>query len=375
MDTDTKQTGLLQWWNNGFKRTVAPSFQHFATASSKYCADRSVESAVVVRLRYGRALFRVVAAGLMFAGAFALVQSVTGRFLPQDLRYLRMDMQQLCGISNGRVAHFMFHDRVSFGGALIAMAVLYLWLERVPLKQGACWAWWTLLLSGITGFGSFLAYLGYGYLDSLHGLATLTLFPLYAGGLLLTRSSLLQNPQAVVENERSMKSWCQTQLGWGRALLLATASGLVLGGTTIMLVGMTRVFVPQDLRYLGLGAAELLAINNRLVPLIAHDRASFGGAIATCGVLLFSCVWFGQPSRNLWRAVLLSGCMGFCTAIVVHPLIGYTDFSHLAPAYLGVVMFSVGISLSFRPMCRGNEDRASCGRILGFHMTIPATHN
>jgi hypothetical protein len=98
-----------------------------------------------------------------------------------------MDMEQLCGLSDGRVARFMFHDRVSFGGAIIAIAVLYLWLERVPLKAGEGWAWWTFLLSGLAGFGSFLAYLGYGYLDSWHGLATLGLLPLYIGGLVLTR--------------------------------------------------------------------------------------------------------------------------------------------------------------------------------------------
>jgi hypothetical protein len=132
---------------------------------------------------------------------------------------------------------------------------------------------------------------------------------------------------------------------------LATASGLVIGGTTIMLIGMTRVFVQQDLRYMGLGASELLAINNRLVPLIAHDRAGFGGAIATSGLLLFCCVWFGRPCASLWRAVCLAGSTGFISAIGVHPVIGYTDLSHLAPAYLGAVLFSAGIGLSYRPMC------------------------
>ena len=42
----------------------------------------------------------------------------------------------------------MFHDRVAFGGVLIAIAVLYLWLTTVPLAAGAAWAWWTILVSG-----------------------------------------------------------------------------------------------------------------------------------------------------------------------------------------------------------------------------------
>ena len=50
----------------------------------------------------------------------------------------------------------MFHDRVAFGGVLIAIAVLYLWLSTVPLAAGAAWAWWTILASGAvtTGTGS-----------------------------------------------------------------------------------------------------------------------------------------------------------------------------------------------------------------------------
>src|SRR5215472_14712559 len=77
----------------------------------------------------GRLLFRIVAVSLMGVGGFALVQSATGLILPHDLGYLRMTMPELCGLGGGRVARFMFHDRVSFGGALIAIGFLYLWLE------------------------------------------------------------------------------------------------------------------------------------------------------------------------------------------------------------------------------------------------------
>jgi hypothetical protein len=263
-----------------------------------------------------------------------------------------MSMVQLCGLSQGRIVGFMFHDRVSFGGALIAIGWLYLWLERFPLKAGESWAWWAFLLSGLTGFGSFLAYLSYGYLDSCHGLATLLLLPLYVGGLALTRAAVSRKPRLTPRLNSPVDASWRTRLGLGRAFLFGTAVGLVLGGTTILLIGMTRVFVPQDLRYMGLGASDLLAINRRLVPLIAHDRAGFGGGIGTCGLLLFCCVWFGRPSRALWGAVLLAGSTGFVTAIGVHPLIGYTEFSHLAPAYLGALLFSAGITLCRKPMCR-----------------------
>lgn len=141
-----------------------------------------------------------------------------------------------------------------------------------------------------------------------------------------------------------------------------------------MLIGMTRVFVPQDLRYLKLRASDLLAINHRLVPLIAHDRAAFGGAIGTCGLLLFSCIWFGRPSRSLWQAVALAGSTGFLTAIGVHPLIGYTEFSHLAPAYLGALMFSAGIALCHGPMCAGQVALSHPAGLLGRARAAFTTH-
>jgi hypothetical protein len=113
---------------------------------------------------------------------------------------------------------------------------------------------------------------------------------------------------------------------------------------------MTSVFVPQDLAFIGLSADDLRAVSPRLVPLIAHDRAGFGGGVSTCGVLIFFSVWCGTPSRSLWQVLCLAGTTGFATAIGVHPLIGYTDAFHLAPAVTGAVLFAAGLVLTFRPM-------------------------
>ena len=57
--------------------------------------------------------------------------------------------------------------------------------------------------------------------------------------------------------------------------------------------------------------------------------------------------------RSLWQALALAGGTGFVTAIGVHPLIGYTDSTHLAPAYLGALMFVAGLISSYKPMCCG----------------------
>src|SRR5215467_13392367 len=135
----------------------------------------------------GVPLFELTAAALLVSGAFAVFLSFRREFLPHDVDFLGMSARDLCAIADCRIVRFMFHDRVAFGGTLVAVATLYLWLAAFPLRQGFAWAWRAFLLSGVLGFGSFLAYLGYGYLDTWHGAATLVLLPMYAVGLVMTR--------------------------------------------------------------------------------------------------------------------------------------------------------------------------------------------
>jgi hypothetical protein len=124
------------------------------------------------------------------------------------------------------------------------------------------------------------------------------------------------------------------------------AAGMIGAGFTIQAIGMTRVFVPSDLTFMGMDRAQLNAINPRLIPLIAHDRAGFGGGAATTGLLLFLSVWYGSPSRSLWQSLLIGGIVGWGTAIGIHPLIGYVDAGHLAPALTGAILFFVGLALT-----------------------------
>ncbi len=308
--------------------------------------DRSFLEAV---LGDGVPLLVFTGLSLILCGAFALFLSITGHFLPHDVHYLGMTAADLCSIKQCRIVHFMFHDRVSFGGAIIAIGTLYLWLAMFPLRQGQAWAWWVFLISGLAGFGSFLAYLGYGYLDRWHGVATLSLLPCFVGGLVRSYRRL---PKPVVLRTLFTPTvsvpW-KSSAGIGRACLLFTGVGMISAGLTIMTVGMTSVFVPQDLNFLGLKPVDLNAINPRLVPLIAHDRAGFGGALCSCGLIFFFAVWRGTPSRSLWQALGTAGTVGFGTAIGVHPVIGYVDLVHLAPAIVGAVAFTTGLSLSFGP--------------------------
>jgi hypothetical protein len=309
--------------------------------------DRGFLSALVAD---GRPLLAVTAVALVACGAVAMFLAATGHFLPQDVQYLGMSAADLCSLNGCRIVHFMEHDRTAFGGALVAIGILYLWLVTFPLGAGEPWAWWTLALSGGAGFASFLAYLGYGYLDTWHGAATLALLPCYGFGLMRARGLLPEIAGfRTLTRPAPGPPWISAG-GLGRLLLITTGAGMLVGGGTVLIVGMTSVFVPQDLRFMGIDEAGLLAINPRLIPLIAHDRAGFGGAIGAAGLTVLLCVWRGRASRSLWQALALAAGTGFIAAIGVHFLIGYTDLSHLAPAYLGAAICAAGLAL-FYPAC------------------------
>ena len=89
----------------------------------------------------GRPLLVLFAVGLVVSGLFALFLSATVTFLPQDIAFLGMDPQTLGGMHHQRIVHFMFHDRVSFGGTLIAVGTLYLWLLAFPLGLRGIGVW------------------------------------------------------------------------------------------------------------------------------------------------------------------------------------------------------------------------------------------
>ena len=106
-----------------------------------------------------------------------------------------------------------------------------------------------------------------------------------------------------------------------------------------MVVGMTVVFVPQDLKFMCMTPAELQRVSSRLVPVIAHDRAGFGGGLFSTGIILLFLARHAPLTRSFVQIVALMGLAGFGAAVGVHPAIGYTDFTHLAPAYAGTLVF------------------------------------
>ncbi len=312
-------------------------------------ADRGLFAALVDD---GRPLIKLTGIALIGSGLFAFFLAATGHFLPHDIAFLEMDAGQLRAIADGRLVYFMMHDRVSFGGAILAVGTLYLWLAEFPLRSRQAWAWWALAASGAVGFASFLTYLSYGYLDTWHGVATVFLLPIFIVGMIRTYALVRPAPQMMATFLPGSRTDLRTAYGVGRALLLVTSWCLVLGGAIIMTVGMTSVFVPQDLEFMHVCAEDLQTVNAHLVPLIAHDRAGFGGGVCCCGLTMFVCIYCGTPSRSLWQTLAIAGFVGFGTAIGVHFPIGYLSVSHLAPAFLGAAMYVTGMALTYPVMMR-----------------------
>ena len=228
--------------------------------------------------RLGRWLIAFTGCTLGASGLFALVLAATVKLLPYDVSYLGMTMDDLCAHAACRVVHFMAHDRVLVRRINPLHRHPLRLARREPAARRRGVAFWALVASGMVGFGSFLTYIGYGYLDVWHGRATLALLPVFLAGIVLSHAGLKRPRGPSTLFRSASRAWLWSPAGMGRACLTFTAMGMLLGGATIMVVGMTRVFVPHDLAYIGLGADALNALNPRLIPLIAHDCAGFGGS-------------------------------------------------------------------------------------------------
>jgi hypothetical protein len=332
--------------------------------------NKPADKSILYPLFYdGRFLLVFTGLVLLFSGLFVIVQSLSGHFLPHDVQYLEMDAERLSAYYGGRITAFMFHDRVAFGGSIIAVGMIYMWLAEFPLRNGQAWAWWILLCSGIIGFGSFLTYLGYGYLDRWHGIATLLLLPFYVLGLLRSRR-LIRGESGIRDlGKKVNKAGFQTATAVGFLLLQFTGIGMLLGGLSIMAIGITSVFVPQDLEFIGIvGCSPLTVVNKQLIPLIAHDRACFGGGVATIGLIVFFTARRAEEKKSMWEVLFLSINTGFAAALGVHFYIGYTDALHIAPAFAGWCIALLGLALTFKDCMSSVKESAQPRKALVYEV-------
>jgi hypothetical protein len=293
----------------------------------------------------------LLGAGMLFGSLLALGITATRIVLPYDEAFTGLTREQLAAI-NPRLLSFMAHDRVTLAGTMVAIGVLYLALSVFGVRRGWHWAQQTVFISAFTGFASFFLFLGFGYLDPFHAFVTAVLLQL----LLLAvhcRLGSSSPPAAVLLREDS--AWRRGQ--WGQLLLILHAGALLAAGVAISAIGVTTVFVHEDLDFMQTTAEALVSAHPRLVPLIAHDQATFGGMLLSAGwAFLLPALWgFRTGTAWLWWAFLIAGLSAYAAAIGVHYAVGYTDLGHLIPAFAGLGLFLLGLGLSYSFLCGMGE--------------------
>ena len=281
--------------------------------------------------------------GMLVGSVLALAIAATQVVLAYDETFVGLSHAQLEAV-NPRLLPFMAHDRISLAGTMMTIGILYTSLAAIGLRRGLHWAQVAVELSAIAGFGSFFLFLGFGYFDPFHAFVTVVLFQF----LLLMLHSRLAPPAPIPPpGLHDDRRW---RLGlWGQLLHVAQASAFLAAGTTIAVVGVTEVFVPEDLEFMQTTAEALRSASPRLVPLIAHDRASFGGMIVASGLCFLGvALWgFRRGERWVWWTLLLAGIPGYAFAIGVHFVVGYENLWHLTPAFAGLAVFIVAQVLSY----------------------------
>jgi len=286
--------------------------------------------------------------GMMISGALAWFVAATQVVLPYDEAFLGISREDLPAI-NERLLSFMRHDRVTLAGTMITIGIIYGQLAIYGLRNRLHWARQVLLISGSVGFASFFLFLGYGYFDPLHAAIALLLFPLFLLGI---RQQTWQSKDQPPPNLVNDRVWYAAQ--WGQLMFVIFGFGLTLAGLVISFIGVTDVFVPEDLEFLQTTPEALQAANPQLIPLIAHDRAGFGGALVSAGLgFLLTTLWgFRQGARWIWWTLLLAGIPGFVAGVGTHFEVGYTDLWHLSPAFLAFLLYAVGLILLFPYLCQ-----------------------
>lgn len=293
----------------------------------------------------------ITGVGLVAGGVIGMLIALGPALLPYDEAFVGLDLATIDAL-NPRLRNFLRHDRITFAGTLISIGVIYVALSLAGLRHRERWARRILLLSGAVGFASLFLFLGFGYFDPAHAAGTALLFPCFL--LALRRPQREYAYPAEVDTGPDSAPRRRALLG--QLLLVGLATGLLIGGAVIATIGVGEVFVPSDLRFLRADSATLTSASDRMLALVAHDRAGFGGALVSDAVaILLLALWAYRPgARWLWWTLLVSGGIGTGAAIGVHVAVGYTDLLHLAPVVLAAGALVAVLALS-RPYLLGRD--------------------
>jgi dihydroorotate dehydrogenase len=286
--------------------------------------DRSPEQSWFWALLLGLSLFG--------GGIMAMFIALTRVTLPYDEAITGLTRTQLAAI-NPRLLAFMTHDRVTLAGTMLAVGLQYAALAYFGIRRGQHWALVALTTSALVGFFTFFAFLGFGYFDPFHAFVAAILLQFT---LLAMHGRMPQRDAHVAPELHNNEAWRSHQ--WGQLLFVIHGVVLMVAGSVILAIGMTSVFVREDLEFLGTTAEALNSAHPQLKPLIAHDRASFGGMLLACGVAtLLSALWgFQRGQAWLWWTLMIGGNVAYLAALAVHVNVGYSSHLHLLPVYGGL---------------------------------------
>lgn len=276
---------------------------------------------------------------ITIAGIIAMFFSISTVILPYDESFLGIVRKDIINF-NPFVLSFMAHDRMTLSGTMISGGIIYMQLARYGIRHGLHWARKAVNVGGVIGFLGILLFIGYGYFDWLHGLFWLILLPFFIVGFVKSRTA---KGSPTSTNLYNHKSWKLSLFGQLSFILLGAS--LAVGGVVISLVGVSNVFVPTDLSYLCMSPEVLNDFNERLIPVIAHDRAGFGSALLSVGLLVLMLALWGirEGERWVWWTFTIGAIPAFAAGIATHFFIGYTDFIHLLPAYFAILLYMSGV--------------------------------
>jgi dihydroorotate dehydrogenase len=293
----------------------------------------------------------LMGAGMLLGSLMAMGIAMTRVVLPYDEQFVGLNRAQLAA-ANARLLDFMAHDRVTLAGTMVAIGVLYTGLSYFGVRRGQHWAWVAVISSALVGFASFFLFLGFGYFDPFHAFVTVLLFQFLVLGV---HCPLGETHETAAPGLHNDSDWLWSQ--WGQLLLVAHGVALAVAGLVISGVGVTQVFVPEDLEFMQTTREALAAIGPHLIPLVAHDRASFGGMLVVAGMaFLMTALWGFRRGRVwLWWTTLLAGIPGYVGAIGVHYAVGYHNWLHLTPAFAGLALFAAAMTLSYRYLASGSR--------------------
>ena len=284
----------------------------------------------------------------MLLGALAALWIAGTRVvLPYDEDFVGLTRSQLIE-ANRKLIDFLTHDRVTLAGTMLAVSVLQIGLSVFGVRRGVHWARVALLSSSAVGFLTFFLFLGFGYFDPFHAFVTAILSQLFLMAVHTRLSPRTPSGPVTLEENEAFRAAL-----WGQLLIILQGVAVLVAGLTISGFGITVVFVESDLEFLGTTHEALRAISPKLIPLVAHDRATFGGMLVCTGLAtLMTGLWgFREGQAWVWWMLAVAGTCGYATTLFVHHGVGYTDPLHLAPAIAGLTELWVGLGLSYPWLC------------------------